>query len=741
MKFNHRIRTAIISAFAVLALACNGISLFGATSTPSAHDATSSANGNTPSGTIPTPPADAYAPVFSQYPSITVSLPAAFAGGYALPVDLTQIQGMDVIALTSTQKDALASNGFVVTPPVPGEFREFYNIYESLRYETQPVFVTTDSVLHVYHLIFDKMLRDLERDHFIADISSLTSAMLAASHQQYMQMAGTSLQEPARRNVAYFGVAAQLLGLADPIPAEAEDIVSAEVSLIMAHAGWNLSPIWDRDDLPPDEKYNENYGLYLPRGHYAKSVELSRFFRAMTWYGRMTFRLRDTFETRRALLITQALRITVDSQSTPVLTLWRNIYEPTVFIVGKTDDLSYVEYGALSDSVFGAGAQPTAFNDDGKIAQFTEAARLLPPPKINSMWVWIKEDKTDATQGFRVMGQRYTLDEDVFGQLIWRNVGTMDNPRGLPKALDFFAAMGSEEALSILHGMGEDQYANFNSQMDKVRASFSGLDLNSWTQNLYWSWLYTLQPLAAPKDNRFPAFMQTQAWTRKDLQTGLASWTELKHDTILYAKQVMAEMGGGQSPDIPHGYVEPNPELYARLRALTMMTRSGLESRGLLSADSTTAGNLDNLADLLSFLQTVAEKELSGNALSDEEYGRIQYYGAQLETLTIAAADKAEESYSYKDLSDQKAALVADVAGGINKDGNPVSLEEGVGQPTFIYVVLPDQPWRIGIGAVFTYYEFTVDPSSLLTDEAWQAQVEAGTNPPPPDWTALFMVP
>jgi hypothetical protein len=65
------------------------------------------------------------------------------------------------------------------------------------------------------------------------------------------------------------------------------------------------------------------------------------------------------------------------------------------------------------------------------------------------MWVWITEDKTEATQGFRMMGQRFTLDEYVFGQMIWRNVGTITNPRGLPKALDFFAALGSKPAYQI----------------------------------------------------------------------------------------------------------------------------------------------------------------------------------------------------------------------------------------------------------------------------------------------------
>jgi hypothetical protein len=337
-----------------------------------------------------------------------------------------------------------------------------------------------------------------------------------------------------------------------------------------------------------------------------------------------------------------------------------------------------------------------------------------------------------------LMGQRFTLDEYVFGQMIWREVGTDSKPRGLPKALDFFAALGSEEALALLRGMGEDQYKNFDTQMTKVKGEISALQTDTWTQNLYYSWLYSFQPLISVKDASFPAFMQDQAWLRKDLHTALASWTELKHDTILYAKQVMAEMGGGSPPEPPHGYVEPNPEAYARLRALAMMTKSGLENRHLLS--ETTGGNLDNLIDLLAFLQTVSEKELAGQAITNDEYFRIQYYGGELESFTLAAADR-EGDTSFRDLSDQKAALVADVATGLDQDGNLVVLEEGVGEPTLIIVILPDSPYRVGFGAVFTYYEFTVPPAGRMTDETWQAMVEGGNAPAAPEWTSLFIIP
>ncbi|MGD0752399.1 MAG: DUF3160 domain-containing protein [Anaerolineales bacterium] len=684
------------------------------------------------------PPAGVYPPPFATYNEAAVSLPQTFnGGGYSLPVDLNKVQGLDLVTLTAAQRTLLAQNGFAVAAPVPGQYREFYQIYEQNRYNEVPVFITTDSVYHVYHLIFDKMLRDLETGYFIADLKTLTTSMLAASTAQYQALKGSSLGDPALRNAAYFAVADKLLGLSDPAPADADAMVNAELALINAASTAAISPIWDRPDLPQDMKLIEDYTQYVPRGHYTLSADLKMYFKAMMWYGRLTFRQTDDFETRRALLLVQALRSATTPDGTSAVSLWEAIYEPTVFIVGKSDDLGYIEYGTLSDQVFGANPDLSNFADPALFASFQKAAQNLPPPQVNSMWVWIEQDKSLVTKGFRFMGQRFTLDEYVFGQVIWRNVGTMDKPRGLPKGLDFFAAMGSDEAAGILKGLGEDQYANFDTQSAKVKSQVAALGTDSWTQNLYWSWLYSFQPLIAPKGSAYPPFMQTQAWLRKDLQTALGSWTELKHDTILYAKQVMAEMGGGGPEQIPHGYVEPDPEAYARLLALTQMTEDGLQSRNLLS--DLTRGNLDNLISQLKFLQDISQRELSGGTITDNEYQQIMYWGGTLEQFTLAAADTT--GAASRDLSDQKAALVADVATGTNDLQTLVALEEADGQPTIIYVVLPDSPQRIAIGAVYSYYEFTVPTSGRLTDQQWQAQVEAGTNPAQPDWTKMFVAP
>ena len=740
MKRRYHSLWGIASILILISVSCGPVAVPTTTSLPSALPPTQPSTPHlSRTESVPAQPADIYAPAFAEFKPVSVNLPATFNGGdYTLPVDLAAVQYADQIQFTAAQRQLLSQNGFVVLPPKPGEYREFYQLYEAGRYDMRPVFITTDSIYHVYHLLFDKMLRDLERDSFISILNSLTSTMLDASYQQYEALKGTSLEDPALRNVAFFAVAAKLLDLPDAVPTEAADLVNAELALIDSAAGTQISPLWDRPDLPEDKKLIEDYSQYIPRGHYTRSEELKKYFKTMMWYGRLTYRLRDEFETRRALLMTQALRTATTADGTPAMTLWQQIYEPTVFIVGKSDDLSFFEYGRLMDQVFGPNPDPASFADEAKFAEFMEAANALPPPQVNSMWVWIWEDTQEATKGFRFMGQRFTLDAYVFGQLIWRKVGTEQNPRGLPKGLDFMAAMGSEEAYNILKEMGENQYANYDTQLAKVRKEIASLQTDTWTQNLYWSWLYALQPLLEPKDTRYPAFMQTQAWTRKDLQTALSSWTELKHDTILYAKQVMAEMGGGSDQPPPHSYVEPNPEAYARLQALAVMTKDGLEQRGLLS--DLTRANLENLISELEFLQRISEAELHGTEISDDDYWHMYYWGGILEQFTLAAAD-LEEGVTQPRLEDQKAALIADVATGLAPDGSLVALEEAIGQPTFIYVVLTGEPTRLATGAVFSYYEFPVPISGRMTDEQWQAMVEAGTNPPAPDWTKSFITP
>jgi hypothetical protein len=682
-------------------------------------------------------------PGFAAYPKIIVKLPPAY-DGYVLPVDLAALGNYGRFTFSDEQSALLAQNGFAVAP---AGWKEFYSLYENARYDELPVFVTTDSVYHVYHLLFDKMLRDLEREHFEPDVRALTTACLQSAIDLCADLQGTELEEVARRVVAYFAVADALINPQPAItPPDVADMVAGELALIEAHGGMGASSVFSQDcpascdpcdTNPPPECLDqpcmcEDYSQYVPRGHYTRSEQLQRYFRAMMWYGRINMRLQKPNETRMALLITYILRNTdLANGGQPAADVWARVYDPTVFIVGKADDLGFHEYGALWDSVFGPDAPASDIADEAKFNTFVEAARQLPPPQINSMWVYIWEDKEQVTQGFRFMGQRFVLDAYIFEELTHREV----DRRMLPKGLDVMAALGSEEAYAVLDEIGETEYAGYPEQMTKLRGEISALQLDSWTQNLYWTWLYSFHPLLELKGPEYPAFMQTQAWARKDLHAALGSWTELKHDTILYAKQVMAELGGGgEPPEPPHGWVEPNPEAYARLLALTRMTREGLESRDLLT-DNTHA-NLMRLDSLLVFLLDAAERELAGEPLSREDYERIKYYGGELEAMTLAAADQDGEGMPFFEDQEQ-AALVADVA----TDPTGAVLEEAIGRIFEIYVAVPDGVGGVHIakGGVFSYYEFPWPMDDRLTDETWRAMLDAGDAPERPEWTASFV--
>jgi hypothetical protein len=651
--------------------------------------------------------------------------------------------------LSPEQRQRLAQDGLVVSP---GAEKEFFTIYEQARYANAPLFVASDSVLHVYHLLFNKTLRTAERDYFIPLLRDLNRAMLVETEAQYEALRGTAWEDAARRTVAFTAVAGRLLEADFPVPDYAADLVTAELSLIESAAGILPSPLF------PGLEFGEDYTQYIPRGHYTMSEDLTAYFKSMMWYGRMTFRLRTDdpdvgrAETRSALLLVYALR-RAEVNGQPALLTWADLYNPTVFFVGRSDDLTVLQYSQVIDDVYGVGAPLTAVADDALLDIFIAQADELPPPRILGLVISEFDDVEETTKGLRFMGQRFVPDAYIFRQLIYRNVGTPQEPRMLPSGLDVMAALGSDRAYAILDDMGETAYQNYPEQMAKMRAWTGSLTADEWTETLYNTWLYSFFPLLEPPGPGYPAFMHSTAWLDKQLNTALGSWAELKHDTILYAKQVYAEMGGGPMPPEPLpplNYVEPVPHFYARLAALTSMTRAGLGERGLLSQRD--EDSLLQLEDLVNALQLMAEKQLRGEPLTAAENDRLRFYGSELEHLTMAAADSDEDDpYAMPVMEEEpQAAVIADVAtapdpGRTGLPDGPIVLEVGVGRINAIYVVVPVVAedgvisLQLAKGGVFSYYEFPWPADDRLTDEKWRAMLDSGQAPPLPQWTASFI--
>jgi hypothetical protein len=680
------------------------------------------------------------------------------AAQYELPLQTSEIANYEEFtSKVPLDEDAVAKlqkNGFVIIQnPFYSREEIITDMYGTLEDDEMPIFITSDSLLHLYHIQFDETLRRIEEKEFYNMIWEIDSKLLRKSIEDYETSSGDT-REAARRNMVYFAVALSLLepdaeqvAVDDEqaffgeggkfLPEESEmytfevpdvvkDDVEAELALIESHEGFALSPIFH---------YQEDFSQYIPRGHYTYSEKLKNYFRALMWHGRMSMLLKgdlivsaDPEHDARIQTLGAGLIASHMEDNALLMEKWERIYLVTAFYVGFSDDLGPYEYMEAQNIVMGENGNIEELDIEALKAELA----TYRSPEIYGGTGKAETNTADpeelvkileATKGFRFMGQRFIPDSYMFQNLVYPAV----DGRFMPKSLDVMALLGSERAYAHLEAQGDTAIPGYTDHFDKLQDEFSAFNDSDWTRNLYWSWLYSLQPLMKEYGSGYPTFMQTEAWQDKQLTTCAASWTELRHDTILYSKQSFAGFAG-----MPFeleekrvvGYVEPVPEFYNRLLSLTRMTNEGLEEMEVLDVYS--VNRLDRLESTLERLRDISEKELQNEELSEEDYDFIESFGEELED-SIAGVEKKH----------QKTTIVADVHTDPNS-GNV--LEEGVGYVDMIVVAykVPDGRILIGAGPVMTYYEFEQPMSGRLTDEEWRGMLK---NSPPskPEWSGSFI--
>jgi len=730
--------------------------------------------------------------------SVTPNVPS-----YQLPLTSGDISNFEkintVFNLSESAKELLRSNGFVIINY--GHEDDITAPYEYLKWHEVPIFVTADTLLHLYHIQFNEILKGVEEREFFDELVTMSKAMLVRAEHDYNNFSDSEpeLKEAARRNVAYFSVALKLLQTQKPtegyngngsenireinfsIPNYVKDEVEAEIANIEKHEGFQPSPIFNSNtncSCSDSCCYCEDYSQYVPRGHYTQSEKLKRYFKAMMWYGRMTFLLKGCngddalvsehdakISTIQAALISSELP-EVKAGDKPVQEIWDRIYAVTAFFVGKADDLTPYEYANALNSTFGVDFNLSELSDEANLlALKAELAKMRSSEIYGGSGVCvvyppITREKLyeclDKTKGMRFMGQRFVPDSYMFQQLVSPAVGMYvgnDTPftmcitqlgpaRCFPRGLDVMAVLGSEMAEDILREEGDTEYGSksdnkpvdvcsnsnntsYDIQLNTLKSDFAGVNLSEWNQNLYWSWLCTLKPLLTEFGDGYPTFMQTEAWQKKELQTALASWTELRHDTILYAKQSYTPLPVAMPPE-PVGYVEPVPEFYARLLSLTQMTEEGLADLDVLT--ETERERLQSLERILEQLINISKAELENKELNESDYEFIRNFGESMDSIVAGV-----------DARGMNTTIVADV----HTDCNTRKvLEEGVGYVNLILVAynVPDGRIIVGAGPVFSYYEFKHPMDDRLTDEKWNEMLEnENVSPEVQEWVKGIM--
>ena len=616
----------------------------------------------------------------------------------------------------------LASNGFAI---VPDEKEQLFHIYENNDYHEFPSFVTTDLYLQTYHMYFDYMLRKMEEGKMLGVMTSYTKQLYTAMMQKAASSKG-NLREAAQRSATYFAIAHALFTGKQSLTVPKKYAAMAKKEIANVKAATSAY-----SDFLDYKQVKFIYDTYRPRGHYTRSNALKRYFMGMMWLQNAPFGSDKPDQLRAALLIASEI-----GSSAKFTKTYKSIDEPIAYLMGTPDNLSMLqvydimkEDGATIAKLMTSTAHLDRVKE--KIEAKDEAQTRIRPKYERSSHCKIN-----------LMPQRYQPDGEVLQEMV--DYDNLPTKRDVPKGLDVLAAMRANGAYRILteelkEDMKWDKYAENMSRMQ------ARMDEINWASSVANMWMLTLKELTT-KDTKMPYFMLNQAWEKKNLNTALASWAELKHDAILYAKQPMgAECGGGGLPE-PYvvGYVEPNVAYWSKAIELLEATSKVLTKNNMMTPEMESITT--QMREQAQFLLGVSNKELAGTALTEEEYVKIRKIGSEFEYLTLQIMDAEPGSKWSVSVTgaDRCIAVVADVytANADNNSSKSV-LYEAVGPAHSIYVVVEIGGYLyLTRGAVFSYREFQEDIAApRKTDEQWQQELKKQPNKGIPNWMKEVIVP
>lgn len=676
------------------------------------------------------------------------------------------------LKLTDVEQQLLQRQGFV---SVDHDQRySFGTLYYAVYTNDLPVLITTDSILHAMHRTYDGILMEMEQ------------TFLTAALDEVLQQCHDALPEnaPSWGAVAknyqdvdlYLTVARNLLLGAgakyEPRTRGHRDEWNGKL-LITSKLGQDEQAVAVLQLIsslklqsPQRHEFTAIYGgqrpidysQFKPRGHYSKSLPLMRYFRAMMWLGRADTAFNILPPDSQSGIVSDSPRELRDAvllatlmKSTGAVEGLKQIENILDFMVGESDNLSVNQMLQLLEEQKVAGTGD--LNSSRSVEAFQDALRSgrMGAQQIRSQVVL--SDPNDLYQVpppsvFQLFGQRFAVDSFVLSKVVYDSIiyRGAKVQRMMPTGADFMFTLGNDAALPLLQAdMTKFPYAaNLKASRDFV----GQFQPQYWQRNLYNIWLDTLRTLCHERspNEHVPEAMRTEAWQLKQLQTQLASWTELRHNTVLYAKESYT---AGIKCEYPTGYVEPYPETYARIKDFAE------EAAKRIAAADYKLGNNDfseakerqtkffqQMAETLGRLESLARKELAAEPFSEEDRLWLK------QAVEVGSKGCGIPTYSgwYCQLyyGDGTAAgewdpIVVDV----HTDPDSASvLEEGAGSCNFLVAAIDNEDDRmIYVGPVYSYYEFTQPASERLDDGLWTIMLMNKKEPPRPTWTSAFQAP
>ena len=680
-------------------------------------------------------------------------------------------QAVERLQFTDRERAIFAKNGFV---SIDHDQRySFGSAYYAIYTRDLPVLVTTDSILHAMHQSYDDVLKSLEGIVF----SPLLKDTLQTAHERLGKQANPA--DHHRDADLYLTVARNLLaGVVDENPYASEEEKGKKLAL-------QVDSQWEQNEqvltllkhirslklqfpqrTAPTKIYGGaryvDYSQFRPRGHYIEEPGLRNYFRAMMWLGRSDTGfhvLQPDSQAGHQVDVDRELRaavtLSVLLQQTGGDKALASMDRILAFLVGKTDGLSVPGMQKLlRDLQLDDLDEAVAARELGKIKRALKSGKYA-EQKMRSQLVmsphWSPK-KIPPPMMFQVFSQRDLIDSFLLTQVVYDSIlfEGRKQRRLMPQGLDVMAALGNDEAVRLLEPeLRQWRYgANLQAARDYANLHQGGF----WRDNLYNLWLDSLRLLDdAPAGRHFPQAMQTQAWRRKQLQTQLASWAELRRDTVLYASPSYTS---GLSCEYPEGYVEPYPQFYAAIGRfgaiagerfqdadLTSTIKDAKEAEYIQSMQKDYVKFFQEFARTTARLEQLAKKELAAEPFSADDVAFLK------KTIDRRGGGSGPPRYDgwYSKLYYNNDGLSKWDPSIIDIHTDPTTSqarEVGVGDVNFLAIAIDNQKDRtVYVGPAYSYYEFNQPTQKRLDSAGWKRMLRLGQAPKRPEWTSVFQGP
>ncbi|MCL2825670.1 MAG: DUF3160 domain-containing protein, partial [Polyangiaceae bacterium] len=659
--------------------------------------------------------------------------PASFST--SLPYDPLQSDYLNLIEsrlgpIPEESQQLLAKNGFVVRSgkTVSTYGQGYYGIFML----DLPVFISADAILEAVYRSHQAILMRYESDMLLPKIVGLLKDMRSA----LAAGACAGFADGTRADVdEYLAVALSLAqgSLANPVSGGDANAIDTLVNYAMSASGVANFVLFGSERT-------EDMSQFKPRGHYTKSKALMQYFRAMMWLGRVDLRLIETqgtgsklFRPHAAQAMFAMRKLIGESQ----LVEFENIDKVLRTFISDQDNMTIAQVDDLLRDLGNPTPEAAAAMDSGSLATAIASGGYGQQQIASSIIINSTGTQLPLSASFLLMGQRFTVDSQVLSQVTWARTKEM---RMMPSPLDAaFAAWGNHGAAHML--LPDLTKYSYAPNLHMARYVATNHTDSYWNSGLYHAWLGSLsglntshEHLSAPKSVGLPSIAGSDAWNRRILNTQLSSWSQLRHNSVLYAKQSYAD---GEACDFPDAYVDPYPEFFDRLGEYAKRGLAMIEAVCGSTSSSGCSGkyHFTNLSDVSSRLGSIARDQRNGLAISagdllwlnkmigiGEEYGGPGWNGWYAE-LFVDLENAKEFEPSITDVHTQPT----------DESGSPVGnvLHVGTGAPRLIIVTVDTgaaNP-RAFIGYVSAFHEHITSGFNRLTDEEWKGMV--GSHPIP----------